>query len=227
MPERPDPGDDLEKRKLQIEIELMRHNRDKAQLEVYEMRHWWRRPAYVQALLAVLVTGIAAFGSLLLAYANGWFDAQRIRLESQRELIKRDIADLQAGKDTLSQEIKAQSQNIGKLQSDKNSLEDQIQKQTAQLSGLQKRIYEANWRLGEETRFSAFQAYKQKELEQEVIRRVLHLRESLQSLKARGIQTDNLLTDLNELEKNAGWTGSRTFHFQGSDGSKSTIVEER
>jgi hypothetical protein len=49
--------------------------REKLQLEISELRHWWRRPTYIQGILSVTVAVIASTGTLVVGYVNGWFDS--------------------------------------------------------------------------------------------------------------------------------------------------------
>jgi hypothetical protein len=39
--------------------------REKLQLEISELRHWWRRPTYIQGILSVTVAVIASTGTLV------------------------------------------------------------------------------------------------------------------------------------------------------------------
>src|ERR1017187_8059103 len=79
--------------------------REKLQLEISELRHWWRRPTYIQGILSVTVAVIASTGTLVVGYVNGWFDVQRGRLEMQRSAVQRDIDQLTEKTDSLHRQI--------------------------------------------------------------------------------------------------------------------------
>src|SRR5450755_2978809 len=109
------PASDI---KAQLDIE-------KLKLEISELRHWYKRPAFIQSVLAFLITAIVA----LTGWVNGWFDVQRARLEVQRSEIRIDIEKLQAGKTDLNGQIVA-------LTAERNGLSTRVQTLSKDLDAL-------------------------------------------------------------------------------------------
>ena len=92
---------------------------EKLRLEISELRHWYKRPAFIQFIQSVLVFLITAIVALT-GWWNGWFDVQRARLEVQRSEIRIDIEKLQAGKTDLNRQIVA-------LTAERNGLSARVQ----------------------------------------------------------------------------------------------------
>jgi len=119
----------------------------KLQLEVQELRNWWQRPAYVQALLSVIVSIIVASATVLMGYVNGFFDVQRGRLEIQRAEIRQDIQTLEAGRSKLQKQISDLTterdhlkDNYAKMQSFAGRLEQQAEQSAGSLRDMQNEL---------------------------------------------------------------------------------------
>ena len=95
----------------------------KLQLEIAEMQRWWRRPAYAQLLTAI----VAASGTLILGYFNGWFDVQRGRLEIQRAQVQGELATLQAGRSDLGKQVKILAAERDRLLRTNTDIEQRLQ----------------------------------------------------------------------------------------------------
>lgn len=88
-----------------IPTEKERLELEKLRLEIGELKHWYKRPAYVQSLSSIVIAAIAASGGLFLAYWNGWFDSQRARLDAQKAAVQVDIDRLREGRNNLNLQV--------------------------------------------------------------------------------------------------------------------------
>jgi outer membrane murein-binding lipoprotein Lpp len=105
--------------KEQLEIE-------KLHLEIAEIRRWWRRPAYVQSVFSILIAFVAATGTLVAGYVNGWFDVQRGRLEIQRAQVQTDVTNLQSGRTSLGRQIAFLTAERDRLQEINKQIETRL-----------------------------------------------------------------------------------------------------
>jgi hypothetical protein len=109
----PASADDLDVRqptaggptRQEIEAEKLQLEREKLSLEIQELRKWWRRPAYIQAIFSIVIALVASVATVSLGYVNGWFDAQRGRLEIQRAKLVADVEKFEAEKASLLSQV--------------------------------------------------------------------------------------------------------------------------
>lgn len=83
------PKDDLERQKLLLEIEQLRQS-------------WWKKPTYVLAALPTVL----AFGTLLVGFLTGYFQATATKLENQKRDIEKQIEQFNAQKQELDRQVK-------------------------------------------------------------------------------------------------------------------------
>jgi hypothetical protein len=152
------PATDVEG-KLRLETQ-------KLQLEIIELQQWWRRPTYIQSVLAVVIALIAAGGALITAYVNGWFDAknavlqaQTARLETQKLLVESEIQNLNAGKTALNVQISGLTNERDRLKHEVETYKNTAEIARNNATELQRRlVMEGNVRKTAEDRVKVLQS---------------------------------------------------------------------
>lgn len=95
--------------KAALEIEKLR-------LELQDLqRPWWKRPAYLQALLPLCIAAITAGAGLTVAWTQGFFDGQRAKLLVERQQLQRENADAQEQLNHATQKLYETRQILRRL----------------------------------------------------------------------------------------------------------------
>jgi hypothetical protein len=139
-PEALDRKTQLEIQKLEAEVQRAQTDRQKAELEILELKRWRRRPAVLQSIAAIVVAVVAA----IIGTANGWFSTRLDSLKLEQEKVQRDIDDLNKGRSTLNAQIailQAERDQLQRRLSDAGMEADRLSKT---LSSLQIRAVEAD-----------------------------------------------------------------------------------
>ncbi len=149
----------LDIRKLRAEVQKANSDNRKTELEILELRHWYRRPSFLQPLAAILIASLTAF----IGYANGWFSTKVERLKIEQDKLARQIDDLRTGRTQLNVQVtdlKVERDRALKKLAEAASLADQL---APTVKGLKQRAAMTN-------RYKAKLDTLQKELEQVSIR---------------------------------------------------------
>jgi DNA repair exonuclease SbcCD ATPase subunit len=93
----------LQVEKLRADIAKANADREKAELEVREIRRWWRRPAVLQPIATVIISVLATYA----AYRTGFFSTKLESLQNKEHDIKEQIKELQSTKSDLNQKIQS------------------------------------------------------------------------------------------------------------------------
>jgi hypothetical protein len=137
----------LEVQKLAAEIQKIQTERRKAELEISELTRWYRRPAFLQPVAAIVIGTLTA----MIGTANGWFSTKLDRLKLEQETIQRQIGDLTAGRTSLSKQIAS-------LTIQRNQLQERFSAVVSSADRLSKELLEAR-------RVSSSTSQKYKQLE--------------------------------------------------------------
>lgn len=121
----------LELEKLKADIAKAAADRQKAELEIGELKGWYRRPAVLQPLATIVIGLVTA----LIGLANGWFSTKLESLSNKQAEVRRDIEKLESGRSELK------SQLVG-LTSERNQLQARLKDVSAQAAALSAKVNE-------------------------------------------------------------------------------------
>ncbi|HEY7335438.1 MAG TPA: hypothetical protein VH639_11180 [Bryobacteraceae bacterium] len=119
----------LEIQKLEAEIQQAQTDRQKAELEILELKRWYRQPSVLQSIAAIIVALVGA----IIGTANGWFSTKLDSLKLEQEKVQRDIEDLNKGRSTLHVQI-------ARLQTERDNLKSQLTKAAADADKLSQQV---------------------------------------------------------------------------------------
>lgn len=105
----PGPKDDLERRKLLLEIEQLQ-------------QPWWKKPTYILAALPTVL----AFGTLLVGVLTGYFQATATKLENQRRDLEKQIEQFNVQKQELDRQVKELNERKEQATAATKEVEDRL-----------------------------------------------------------------------------------------------------
>ena len=100
---------------------------EKLRLEILELnRPWWKKPTYIAAIFP----SILALGTLIYGFANGYFQASFVKLDTQTMLLKADKEKLEADIKSITGEKQILEERKEKLAAKVTEVENLLRSQS-------------------------------------------------------------------------------------------------